>query len=102
MVNSYEVLDGNHRVMSRYGDNIETFRGYYLEPMYHYFAMPNDTSRALFFGLTIDENIIRYLIGTVPKTELLGSLNNIDTFYDISVEKELIDIFDNGKLQKNM
>ena len=56
MVNSYEVLDGNHRVMSRYGNNIETVRGYYLEPIYHYFAMPTDTSRALFLGLTIVNN----------------------------------------------
>lgn len=102
MVNSYEVIDGNHRVMSRYRNNIEIVRGYYLEPMYHFFAMPNDTSRALFLGLTIVENIKRYLIGTIPKTELIGSLNDIDTFYDMSVEKELINMFDNYKQQKNM
>lgn len=96
MINSCAVIDGNHRVISKLQQGIKVINGYYLDPQYHYFAMLNDTSRALFLALTYTENIKRYLIGEVPKSDLIEGINELDSFYDMSVEKEMIDTLDNA------
>lgn len=94
MINSFAVIDGNHRVESRYRKNIGTVKGYYMETEQHYFAMTNDTSRALFFVLTLVENIRRYLRGELCKQDLMECISEIehDKFYQVSVQKEFMDI----------
>ena len=99
MINSFAVIDGNHRVESRYRKNIRAVKGYYMETGQHYFAMPNDTSRALFFVLTLVENIRRYLKGQLPKQDLMICLSEIepDKFYEVSVQKEFMDMLSGSK-----
>lgn len=99
MISSYVVIDGNHRVESRYRKNIRAVKGYCMETGHHYFAMPNDTSRALFFVLTVVENIRRYLKGQLSKQELMMCASEIepDKFYQVSVQKEFMDMLGGGK-----
>lgn len=90
IVNSFAIIDGNHRVMGRYRKNIKDIRAYPLESKYHYFAMGNDTSRALYISLMIVNDIKLYLINKITRSQLINSINKIDDFYNISIEKEML------------
>lgn len=93
MLSSFTIIiDGNHRVMGRYKNDIKDIKAYPLESKYHYFAMANDTSRAIFISLMIIENIKRYLTNKIAKGQLISSINKIDSFYNISVKKEMLEM----------
>lgn len=92
IVNSFAIIDGNHRVMGRYKNNINNISGYYMDSKYHYFAMGNDTSRALFISLTIVDNIKGYLTGKISKSNLIKEINKMYKFYYISAEKEMLEM----------
>jgi len=84
------IIDGNHRVMGRYKNDIKDIKAYLLESKYHYFAMGNDTSRAIFISLMIIDNIKKYLTNKITKSYLISSIKKIDSFYNISVKKEML------------
>lgn len=90
MLNSFTIIDGNHRVMGRYKKNIKYIKAYPLEAKSHYFAMENDSSRSIFISLIIVEDIKRYLTNKIDKNQLIRSIKKIDNFYNISMKKEML------------
>jgi hypothetical protein len=86
------ILDGNHRVMSRYLKNIREINAFVLQPQDHYFAMIDDRSRALYLVTSAMRFITDYLEGDIPKKALMQCISELDNFYNISVEKEMMDM----------
>jgi hypothetical protein len=93
MVKKTVILDGNHRVMSRYLKSIREIDAYVLQPQDHYFAMIDDRSRALYLVTSAMKLITDYLEGNIPKKALMQCISGLNNFYDISVEKEMINMF---------
>jgi hypothetical protein len=95
------ILDGNHRVMSRYINNIKEINAYVLQPKDHYFAMIDDRSRALYLVTAAMRFITDYLVGDIPKKDLMQCISNLDYFYKISAEKEMKDML-SGKQSSDL
>lgn len=92
--NIHVIIDGNHRVMSRQFKGINTIKGFTLNPEDYFFAMPDDTSRSIFYALTTIKTICDYLVGNETKENLLVLEQELENFYDLSAEKQLIDMLD--------
>ena len=88
----FVVLDGNHRIISRFKDNRSSVKGYILHPQQHFVAMVDDTSRAIYLSTVAIKFIADFLIGSILKEELMECINGFDNFYEISVQKEIDDM----------
>jgi len=89
------ILDGNHRVASRYKNSITSVKGYLLMPDEHYHALQSAIDRLL---LIIHQNIIalvEFTTGKIEKAELDGMLDNIRKFKN-DEEERLQNFFGSG------
>jgi len=83
------ILDGNHRVMSRYKKGFKEIDAYVLKPHDHYFALIDDRSRALYLVTSAMKSIGDYLQGDISKKSLMQYVRGLENFYSFSVEKEM-------------
>lgn len=88
MVNRSIVIDGAHRVLSRKSNNISFINGYIMEPEYHFFAMPSDSSRAIYISIETYKCISDFLVGDATRADLDKLLSNIDNFHNINSSKD--------------
>lgn len=68
------IIDGNHRVTSKYENGQETIPGYWLKPEQHIQAMRSELDRILFKIHSNYYMIASYLGGLISKKELDESL----------------------------
>lgn len=89
---THVIVDGNHRVMSRHLKGTNVITGYTLNPEDYFYAMPDDTSRSIFYALTTVKAIGDFLSGNETKENLLLLEQDLENFYDCSTEKQIIDM----------
>lgn len=71
------IIDGNHRVTSKYKNGQQTITAYWLEPEKHLRAMRNELDRILFKIHYNYYMIASYIGGVISKTEVKEALYNL-------------------------
>lgn len=67
-------------------------KGYIINPEHHFWGMVDDSSRALYLGTVATKFITDYIVGNIPKKDLLQCIKEFDNFYNLSVQKEIMDM----------